>query len=186
MKRYVVNRSEIESARDIRRKFYDQEPNKKTPMPWEWPRHLQEVGVCEAVMYTSDKWHRRFDFEDYKHRKEGPQYVLVRKNFVVDYFDPKTPIPMFGPSVELDKMPRFFAVLAPILGIQVCLYDSYDGDSATLSRDWHQIDIPRAKLGAAEHPVTGDTFLFVYTEKHGVLTVIVGDELGVEKDGIVG
>jgi hypothetical protein len=89
---------------------------------------------------------------------------------------------------ELDgPMPDAFAELAPILGIQARLFDSVGPDGEPeLSEDRYQINIAKAMLGAAKHPRSGETFLFVYTEKEGPLCVITGDILDVEKDGIVG
>ena len=189
MRRYVVNSSDLQTARDLRRKFYDKEPEREEAVPWDWPEVMREVGTCEAVMYTSDKWKAKGDFEDYKHRKEGPQYLLVTEGFIRDYHNTRREVHAPGPTVEIDGMPSSFAVLAPILGVQAQLYEDADNrDGYVLPKpgqNLYQIDIPGAMLGAATHPDSGDTFLIVYT-RGGVHALIVGDELSVEKDGIVG
>ena len=65
-------------ARDLREKFVDRPVEIERAVPWQWPRRLREIGTCQAVMYTSDKWKKRGSFEDYKHVAEGPQWILAR------------------------------------------------------------------------------------------------------------
>jgi hypothetical protein len=186
-RRLIPNRSSVASARDIRRRFHDKEPSRETPVQWQWPRELQEIGTCEAIMYASNKWQATpTKIIDYKHVAEGPQRILVRPGFVQDHRTGRA-LSVTGPTHELNDMPDAFAVLDKILGVQVRLYEGSDDEPRLPDGDdgYYQIDIPHAYLGAAEHPVTGETFLFVYTED-GVHAMIVGDELAVEKDGITG
>lgn len=184
---YERNRSSLDEARDIRRRFHDKDPSQEKPVPWSWPSELQEIGTCEAVMYASNKWQSSPNrIIDYKHIAEGPQRILVREGFVRDNRSGKG-LRVVGPVHELNDMPDAFAVLDRILGVQVRLYEGTD-ESFRLPRGddgYYQIDIPNAYLGAAKHPETGQTFLIVYTNE-GVHCVIVGDQLAVEKDGIVG
>jgi hypothetical protein len=187
MRRYVVNRSDLQAARDIRRKFYDQEPSKEERVPWKWPKRMREVGTLEAIMYTSDKWQRPGHLIDYKHRREAHQRLLAVDGFASPYGSSEH-LDLVGPIVELEGMPSSFAVLAPILGVQTQLYveDGPDGYALPPSgKGLYQIDVPGGKLGAAKHPESGDTFLLVYT-KSGVHAMVVGEQLDVEKDGIVG
>jgi hypothetical protein len=186
-RRYERNNSALAAAREIRRKFHDQDPEHETPVPWDWPAELQEIGTCEAVMYASAKWQQNpRKIIDYKHVAEGPQRILVRPGFVHDHRGNKA-LKVVGPYHELNDMPEAFAVLDKILGVQVRLYEGSDENPMTPNGDhgYYQIDIPGAYLGAAQHPETGETFLIVYTND-GVHCVIVGPKLGVEKDGIVG
>lgn len=186
-RRYERNRSSIEAAREIRRKFHDKDPQQEKPVTWQWPSEMQEIGTCEAVMYASNKWQSNPNkIIDYKHVAEGPQRILVREGFVRDHRSSK-PLRVVGPLHELNDMPDAFAVLDRILGVQVRMYEGTDERPRLPDGDdgYFQIDIPNAYLGAARHPETDQTFLVVYSNE-GVHCVIVGDELNVEKDGIVG
>ena len=188
---YEPNRSSIDDARRIRETFVDRPAEHEEPVPWKWPRAMQEIGSCEAVMYASDKWKPRNHFEDYKHRAEGPQKLLVSPGFVRRYDNHRAALPVCGPRVELNRpMPDAFAVLAPILGVQTRLYEEEDADGQWrfprgADDGFYQIDIPGAELGAARHPATGEEFLLVYT-RAGVHCVIIGDHLHISKDGIAG
>jgi len=181
-RRYVVNvRDSYDSAKRLRESFMDRPMERSHSVDWKWPVMLQEVGLVHAVMYSSDKWKKRGAFEDYKHRREGDQYLLVRPGFLVDY-QTSDQLSVAGPKVELNgPMPDTFAVLAPILGIQVELYLP-NGEP---SGEFHQVQIARATLGAAKHPETGETFLLVYSPT-ALHAIIVGDKLDVTSDGIVG
>lgn len=182
-------RRSIEDARKLREAFYDRPVERQTTVPWQWPRAMREVGLNLSVMYASDKWKRRGDKEDYKHLSEGKQWVLARPGFLRQYNHPDRAVPVAGPTVDLGPMPDSFAVLADILGVQVRLYERGGLQGYRLPSDpkagYHQVVIPGAKLGAARFPDSGDTFLIVYT-KAGVDLLIVGEELDVKKDGIVG
>jgi hypothetical protein len=171
------------AARKMRQTFMDREVKRKRVYDWDWPTTLREVGTCEAVMYSSDKWRKPRDFVDYKHVSEGQQLLYTVPGFIVG----AGRVP--GRSVRLSgEMPDSIALLAPIIGIQTRLYvrrgKSYylpNGDESL-----YQLDIPRAKLGGIEDPETKATYLVVYTDDEGILCLITGSKLAVEKDGIVG
>jgi len=194
MRRYVANRGDARSAAvSIREKFIDAPATTEETMRWKWPREMQEIGRWQAsdgaVMYASNKWQKNpLNVIDYKHVAEGPQRLLVVPGFVRQHHQPNRKLRVYGPMVELNRpMPDAFAVLAPILGLQAQLYDAGSDDAPeTSDQSFYNIEIGSAMLGAAKHPETGNTFLFVYTEAEGPLCVITGDELDVEKDGIVG
>jgi len=172
----------FESAKRIREAFMDRPIEKETDLRWNWPHTMRRVGECNAVMYASEKWQKRRDhFIDYKHRAEGPQQLLVRDSFLRDYHQTEDRLAVDrGEVVDLDgPLPKRFAELAPILGIQATLYCR--GEPVH-----YQVDIAKAMLGAGVHPGTGKTFLFVYTETEGPCCIITGEILDVEKDGIVG
>lgn len=189
-RRLLVNRSDIESAQRIRETFVDRKVDKKIPISWSWPKKLYCVGQNEAVQYTSDKWKKRGDYQDYKHVAEGPQQLFVRSGFLADYATRRR---CDFPSDEVilpARMPTAIAELAPILGLQFQPYadpepEMRDDDDLVLSGEYYNIDITRAYVGAAVHPETKQTFLIVYTRK-ALCAIITGDILGVEKDGIVG
>ena len=179
----------VHDARELREAFVDRPVRRTIQIPWQWPKSMQEIGRCEAVMYASDKWQRRRgDKKDYKHVAEGPQWVLARRGFLVEYDSPHEPVPVTGPFVDLDQMPSSFAVLADILGVQLQLYQPMERNGYALGNGddgLSQVNIARAKLGAARFPDSGDAFLIVYTPA-GVDLLIVGEKLDVQKDGIVG
>jgi hypothetical protein len=176
VRRYVVNRSEVDEARKIRREFHDREPDQEIEVDWEWPKTMRHLGECVAVMYASDKWQeRRGNRIDYKHVAEGPQQCFVADDFPV--LVGSRELDQGGEQVSLGKMPRHFALLDKILGVQVRLSGSDEDDG------YYQIDIPRAKLGAMR--TSDGLFLLVYTDD-GVHMIITGDQLGVTKDGIIG
>jgi hypothetical protein len=185
-RRLIVNASDYESAKRIREAFVDRKVEKETKIHWKWPKKLYCVGQSEAVQYTSDKWKKRGDYQDYKHVAEGPQKLYVKDGFLRDYSTRKH-LPFPCEEVELPKrMPTAIAVLAPILGLQYQPYAECDDDEElVLSGQYYGVDIARAYVGAAVHPDSGDTFLIVYT-KTELCAIITGDILGVEKDGIVG
>ena len=106
----------------------------------------------------------------------------------MQYDSPRDQLPVVGPMIELGPMPDSFAVLADILGVQVQLYERGGADGYQLPKSddgLYQVDISRAKLGASRFPDTGDAFLIVYSSA-GVDLLIVGKQLDIEKDGIVG
>ena len=155
-------------------------------MKWSWPRSMQEVGECISVMYTSDKWQAPGDYADYKHVAEGPQLVCVKEHFLFD--EEGEPLPVVGPRVELNgTMPRNVATLAPIIGLQIRLYERTGKDGYRLPKtgDLYHVEIPRAKIGAARHPDTGEVFLCVFSPDD-VAAIITGRHLDVLRDGIVG
>jgi hypothetical protein len=137
-----------------------------------------EVGDCEAILYTSNKWQKDGKMIDYKHVKEGAQKILLRPDvaFTGDAED------MFGPEVNMEgEFPDSFAVLADTISIQAHLYDN---DAGTKFGEYVDLKFPKSKLGAGKFD-DGGVFCFVY-DRSGVLAVVIGEELDVLKDGIVG
>jgi len=175
------NRKSFDAARQLRETFVDRKMTRVEEMRWEWPKAMVEVGTCEAVMYSSDKWKRIGDLIDYKHNAEAKQRVCVCQDFIRDYHSGK-PLSLTEFDIQLpSRMPDAVAELANILGLQVQFYDD-DGES---SGEYHQVNIARAKLGAAKYPRTGETFLLIYTPSQ-LCAIITGEELAVERDGITG
>lgn len=180
-RRYVVNRSDHTAAKRIREIFVDRKVEKTIPISWKWPRTMLCVGQSEAVQYTSDKWKKRGDYEDYKHVAEGPQRLYVKPGFLVDYSTGKRMEFPHEVSELPRRMPEAIAELAPILGLQFQPYD----EELELSGLYYSCDVKRAYIGAAEMPGSGEVFLMVYTRSE-LCAIITGDILNVEKDGIVG
>lgn len=172
-RRLVENRRDFQTAKKLREVFTDRPSKKVIDLGWAWPKAMDEVGVCTAIMYSSDKWKPIGDFEDYKHITESDpesHKLLISKQFELGQ-------ETYCDSCDLDSMPDTVAELANILGLQFRLYDK---DGKVGDQDY-QVNIVRAKLGAAKHP-NGETVLLVYTAKV-LCCVITGFE--VEKDGIV-
>lgn len=177
---------DIDTARKLRETFMDRPPARESAVPWEWPRSLQEVGLGEAITYSSDKWKQRGEHEDYKHVAEGPQRVWVRPGFLVLYARRRTPLKVVGPHVELTEMPDSFAVLADATSVQLRLYTGTNKRHVVPNPDdnlW-QVNLASTKLGGARFR-DGDAFLVLYT-RAGVDMMIVGEKLDILKDGIVG
>lgn len=173
MRRLVENRRDFASAKKLRETFTDRPAKRVVDIGWSWPRSMDEVGVCTAVMYTSDKWKKIGDFEDYKHINESGREshkLLISKSFSLG-------IKTFKEPYDLANMPDSIAELANILGLQYQLYDK-DGK---LGEQPYEVNIVRAKMGAAIHP-NGETMLLVYTAK-ALCCIVTGFEI--EKDGIV-
>jgi hypothetical protein len=156
-----------------------------------WPEVMQEVGVGGAEMYRSNKWQKSAKkFEQYKHvpgHEGGNRIVMITPGFLRDRRNPRRPIDVVGPMVELEgPMPRHFAELGYLIGVQVTLYKKENGALVVPKENAFEIEVQRGKLGAAQHPKTGETFLFVYTDDGGVHMMLTGDSLSIEKDGITG
>jgi len=174
MRRLVENRTrDFDAARKLRETFTDRSMRQVNDLGWQWPKSMDCVGACTAVMYTSDKWKRIGDYDDYKHVSESsPEQhkLLISKSFNIG-------VDTFPDAYAIDRMPTAVAELADILGLQYQLYDEH----GKLGDQDYQVNIVRAKLGAAKHP-NGETILLVYT-KQALCCIITGFE--VWKDGIV-
>lgn len=175
-----------EQAVSMFRTFYDRNPTKRISMNFSWPKEMQEVGQARAQMYRSNKWKKDLEeYEDYKHIAEGYQVCYVVPGFLRKFGDPKKKVKVHGDLVDLpEEMPKYFTVLAPLIGMQIHMYDK-DG-SIVPGENLYEVTIDQAFLGGARFPDNDEAFLFVYTEKGGVHMIITGEILEVEKDGIVG
>lgn len=168
--------------------FYARDYAEEIELPFTWPSQMQEVGVGGAEMYRSNKWMKDLsEHDDYKHVDEGPRTVYVEPGWILDARS--RPLPVFGPMVQFQEpMPKHFTRLGPLLGVQVRLFrKDKDGELFVPkgSEGRCEITVARGMLGAAEHPKTRETFLFVYTDS-GVHMLLTGNKLSIEKDGITG
>lgn len=175
-----------EDANKMFERFHDRPSKREVKMDFTWPADVQEIGEAKAQMYRSNKWKRNpSDYEDYKHIAESFQRCYIVPGFLRDYSTGKK-LPVHGPDLKVEgPMPKHFTILAPLIGIQVRLYDNR-GKLPAGDSNLYEVVVPRGMLAGAVHPKTGETFLFVYTKAHGIGMLITGDELAVEKDGIVG
>lgn len=194
----IVDAEQI--AIDMRRTFADRDVERVTEMPFTWPTELQHVGEGLAVAYASDKWKRSGDYELYKHIHDGrsPNKALCVPGFLADYDTPSRRRDVIGPTVSFAgvPMPKQFAVIGFFEECNLRLHMAGTDDGPRFGRGDAgivKVIVPKAMLGAGviqwEH---GDEpFIFAYTEpsgksRGGVHMLIVGAELDIEKDGIVG
>jgi len=197
-------------ARAMRETFADKPVKKQHELPFQWPTKLQNIGESLAVAYASDKWKQDGDFELYKHVAESRNVVYCVPRFLHPYESPTTPLKTIGPMVDFSSfpMPGHFAVLAYFEEIDLRLYTSEDqvrdGFKRNARGNVHDHDdgvikvtVKHGMLGAGKirWSTVGNgkdqPFLFVYTTKRagdrgGVHMIVVGEELDIEKDGIVG
>lgn len=161
-----------------------------TEMPFDWPAKVQRVGVAVAELYRSNKWKSDLkDFEDYKHIAESAHTCYVVPGFLREKGNATKPLRVHGPVVNTAKVigspaPRHFAILAPLLGIQLHL-DGPGGRPMSEDKGLFEITVAHAHLGAARPRSGWGAFLFVYTQS-GVHMIIAGKQLNVEADGITG
>lgn len=191
-----------EQARKMRETFTDRPVEGREVFRFGWPAVMQNVGDSLAVAYASDKWKPkdrsgRREIELYKHLAESRNRALVVPGKIHDYENPTEPWPVLGPKVSLATcpMPKHFAILGLFEEIVLDLYTS--GDDGEPGFDGGEeivhIQVKHAYLGGSyvrwsllDDGRADQPFIFVYTKQDGIMFVVFGDELDVEKDGIVG
>lgn len=190
-----MNRQRVIDTRDPAREmfttFHKRNPRREVEFGWTWPESMQEVGVGEAEMYRSNKWKKRLDdYEDYKHLAESPRLTYCTPGFLREWSNPRRKLDVAGDWVHFGgPMPKHFTILAPLLGVQLRLFQKGEDGKLYLPPNGdslYEVRINRAMLGGARHPDTKEVFLFVYTKAGGVHMMMTGNELGVTEDGIVG
>jgi hypothetical protein len=196
----------VERAAEIRQDFMDAPSSRIDRVRWRWPTRFQHIGEVDAVVYASEKWDGggpgsvsyaevlknpwRVEayraggrLHSYKHIAESHQDLLVVPGILGDGDeDPsgRTPLSVYGDVVTLHgEMPDAFAVLAPALELQGRIFTA-DGDLGPTV----ELDLEGSLWGAA--PLSdGGVMLFNY-DQTGVRLAVLGDDLEVKKDGIVG
>lgn len=166
----------LELAKRDRETFHDSADPKQVRLRGvRWPTHLVDIGEGWGILYRSDKWST---VDNYKHLRESDWRILVSPDFRMSFDDGADlrSNPDLAPVYEVHgDMPRHVAYLGKCLGAQGVLNDG---------RMVH-IEIPGAHWAAARIP--GDeehAVLFAYS--NAIHLVVVGDALGIERDGIVG
>ncbi len=199
----MTGRVKVYEARDIaksiRETFTAKKAREEIRFPFHWPQRMQHVGDSESIGYSSDKWKHAGQFELYKHLAESPNKVLVKNGFLRDREDPQKPWPTIGPVIDFSDvpMPKEFACLAFFEEINLRLFVAGTDERPRFGKRPDdgvvQVEVGHAYVGASkimwsvDRPTAKDQpFLFVYTEKEGPLMMVVGKELDVEADGIVG
>lgn len=209
-----MGRVRVLEAEDIavamRETFTDRPVEYEEECPFSWPATMRHVGDSLGVAYSSDKWQAkdargRRDREDYLHIAESTNRLFVAAGHEIARGGrARTP----GPEVSFTDvpMPRHFAILGLFKELRARLHIGGPDHDPILGGDGdglYRLQVRHGMLGAskflwsqtsqAERARAGhrrryrdQPFLFVYTRSAGVLMIIVGDELNVEKDGIVG
>jgi hypothetical protein len=183
-RRLYDKRAEAEAIK-LRETFQAKPWEWATEFSWSWPSDVREIGEGMAVMYRSDKWKKKGNYEDYKHVCEAkrPWKLFAAPGFHIDG------VKTYGETrpLRVPEMPDTIATLALFLGLQCRLKQRHGRRIVTPEGDEgiYQIEIRRGKL-AAGRTRGGECFLCVYVEDEGPKLFLFGEELDVEKDGIVG
>lgn len=190
MRRYTRNFDAASGAKKIREDFYAKPSDKKKIFSWDWPTELVEVGECLGTLYRSDKWNKKGDFIDYKHRSEAEQRLFVVPGAPLEELR-ALGMPLVGNRERIPSgfLPDTFAELANFMGFQARLYQK-DGSRFYLPDDdtddgIYEFTVNHAMLGAFRLE-NGKAGLVVYHKRSGPYCFVFGVELDVEKDGIVG
>lgn len=190
----------------MRETFVDRPWESETAFPWNWPRVMQNIGDSLGVAYGSDKWQKqkkngRRPIEIYKHIAESRNRIFCVPGSVRLSDAPGEDLDCIGPTVDFSDvpMPRHFAVLAYFKEANVQLYTAGsdlhpafgdDEDDGVMTLTVKHGMLGGGKIGwstvGGRRRHKDQPFLFVYTAEDGVLFLIVGEELEVLKDGIVG
>lgn len=164
-------------AREKRRVFQDAESTRQYAVAKEWPARMQEVGRVLATSYSSNKWGAK-EPEEFKHLAESPCCLHVVPGLIRD-------VDVVGPVRTLRDMPRHITELAPLISVDVKLYQK-DGRLGPGDKGVYTIVVKHAVLFCGKVPNSRDEFLCIATPKDGVVAVITGDLLKVTRDGICG
>ncbi len=193
-----------DAARQMRSVFADRNVEKRQSMQFSWPDEMQHVGQSIAVAYASDKWKNPGDYELYKHLHDGLTHnrALCSTGFLHHYEQQGKRFETIGPVVSFAgvPMPQHFAVLGLLEEVDLRMHVGGTDDDPKVGRGDNgivKVIVAHAMLGAGviRWSVDGaeedEPFVFVYSEssgrdRGGVHMIIVGDELDIEKDGIVG
>lgn len=193
-----------ELAANMRETFTARPVQYETEFDMDWPASMQHIGDSLAVAYASDKWkpkkkNGRRELELYKHLAESRNRIFCYPGSVYLADSPSERLECIGPRVSFEgvPMPDSFAELARFEEVNVQLYtEGTDADPAfgagedngvmTLTVRHGHLGGSFIRWGQLKKKRKAQPFLFVYTESDGIMFIIVGDDLAVEKDGIVG
>ena len=162
----VVNTEE--TAARVRETFHDSKARKRVALPFCWPKRLTFIGAGEGVIYWSDKWRTT---DTYKHKREGKRWDV----YVADALDIDGDYRKGQAFAISGVMPKHVAYIGKFVGLQ---FETLGGDPVHL-------ELSKAHWAAAEIPSTGETVLLAYDDE-GLQILVTGDEIAIEKDGIVG
>jgi hypothetical protein len=187
-------------ARKMRETFVDRAVERKLPYGWHWPARLQDIGDSVAVAYASDKWEPKTasgkrKIELYKHIAESRNRCLAQPDLLYDYYERDQRWPVRGPMVSFTEaiaMPDTFAMLGLFEELCLRLYTKGtnesprfgQGDDGIVHTQLRHAFLAGGMMRLAEQRYR--PFIFAFQKSSGVQFIVVGDELDIEKDGIVG
>lgn len=184
-------------ARGMRERFRGEPVKSRTPFPWRWPSRMRNVGDSLAVGYESDKWRR--EPTPYIHLAESRNKAFCVPGFLVDYEEPSRALQIIGPTLHIAQlpMPREFSKLDIFERARFVLHTGGSDERARFGSGDDdgvvEVQLANGFLGGSylrwdevHLDAKPQAFLFVYTERDGPLVMIVGKELDVLRDGIVG
>lgn len=177
-------------------RFTDRPVEKVAKLPFDWPKQLQFIGHSLAVAYSSTKWERpnsrgRRKIHAYKHLAESENRIFARKGWVPDFDVMGPQIPFAGKA----PLPEDFAHLGLFELVDIHLFNAGSSKSPGFDPDDElivEVEMGGARLGGSlllwstVSDLPDEPFLFVYTPRGGVQCIIVGDDLAIHKDGIIG
>jgi hypothetical protein len=192
-------------ARNIAQTFKDRPVESQEVLDFDWPDVIQEVGESLGVAYDSDKWKPRDelgkrDSEIYKHIAESRNRIYAEPSCIQPGQGTGLDLKPIGPKLSLAKasrsgeilMPESFAVLGRFVEANVVLHTSGTDEQPRRAtrgdKGVYTLSVKHGMLGASKMKRNGklQPFLFVYRRDFGVYFIITGDQLDIEKDGIVG
>lgn len=193
-----------EPAKHYREVFTKKDVTEERPLSFSWPSDMQLVGDSLAVAYSSDKWRKDGEWVLYKHLAESRNRAYVRKGFLYEYQRQSQKAQIIGPTKSFGgvPMPKQIAFLGLFSEAHFVFFTGGTDRRPTFSKNSPdagvmRVFVPHGLLGGGVirwsklGPHEDQPFLCVYTERTqkdpgGVHMIIVGDELDIEADGIVG
>jgi len=181
--------------------FKDRPVEEREQFDFSWPSRMQHVGDSVAVAYESDKWkakkNGRRQGELYKHLAESRNTAYCVPGLLGDYYESGRDWPVIGPGVDMSDwpMPTHVAMLGRFEEADLDLYTRGTDSKPRFgpADNFVKVTVGHGYLGASkilwserDPDYEDEVFLFVYTRRDGVLMIIVGEQLDIEKDGIVG
>ena len=135
--------------------------------------------------------------EDYKHLAESANWCYALPGLIRDDQNHRRELDVIGPTIDFSDvpMPDHFAILGLFLLADLQLYTGGTDAEPKLGKNNDgviEVSVGHGMLGASKFRWSevsrrkDQPFIFVYTESDGVLMIISGDDLDIEKDGIVG
>jgi hypothetical protein len=196
-----------EPARHFREVFTKKAVTDERHLPFSWPSEMQLVGDSLAVAYSSDKWRKDGEWVLYKHLAESRNRVYAKKDFFYEYSRQSERAKIIGPVKSFGgvPMPKQIAFLGLFSEAHFVFFTGGTARHPTFSRGStddgvKRVFVPYGLLGGGvirwskiDAREKDQPFLVIYTERNearrdhgGVHMIIVGDELDIEADGIVG
>lgn len=195
-----------EPAKHYREVFTKRDVTEERALPFSWPSDMQLVGDSLAVAYSSDKWRHDGKWVLYKHLAESRNRAYVKKGFLHSYQRQKELVRVIGPVKSFGgvPMPKQIAFLGLFSEAHFVFFTGGSARQPTFSKNPDdgvgRVFVANGLLGGGviqwsklDKHADDQPFLCVYTERSperrdpgGVHMIIVGDELDIEADGIVG